>query len=74
LLASFVVAMTVIPLFCSRFLKAAPHAHGADGGGGHGFNAWFNRGFNAVLNFYERAVRRSLKHPALTIALLSSAA
>jgi hydrophobic/amphiphilic exporter-1 (mainly G- bacteria), HAE1 family len=26
LLASFVVAMTVIPLFCSRFLKAAPHA------------------------------------------------
>ena len=26
LLASFVVAMTVIPLFCSRFLKAVPHA------------------------------------------------
>jgi multidrug efflux pump subunit AcrB len=25
LLASFVVAMTVIPLFCSRFLKAVPH-------------------------------------------------
>jgi multidrug efflux pump subunit AcrB len=28
LLASFVVAMTVIPLFCSRFLKAVPHASG----------------------------------------------
>jgi multidrug efflux pump subunit AcrB len=26
LLASFVVAMTVIPLFCSRYLKAVPHA------------------------------------------------
>lgn len=26
LLASFVVAMTVIPLFCSRFLKQVPHA------------------------------------------------
>jgi hydrophobic/amphiphilic exporter-1 (mainly G- bacteria), HAE1 family len=26
LLASFVVAMTVIPLFCSRFLKAVPNA------------------------------------------------
>ena len=25
LLVSFVVAMTVIPLFCSRFLKAEPH-------------------------------------------------
>ena len=29
LLASFVVAMTVIPLFCSRFLKAVPHGAGA---------------------------------------------
>jgi HAE1 family hydrophobic/amphiphilic exporter-1 len=28
LLASFVVAMTVIPLFCSRFLKAVPHGTG----------------------------------------------
>ena len=26
LFASYVVAMTVIPLFCSRFLKAVPHA------------------------------------------------
>jgi HAE1 family hydrophobic/amphiphilic exporter-1 len=26
LLISFIVAMTVIPLFCSRFLKTAPHA------------------------------------------------
>ncbi len=29
LLASFVVAMTVIPLFCSRFLKAMPGGHGS---------------------------------------------
>jgi hydrophobic/amphiphilic exporter-1 (mainly G- bacteria), HAE1 family len=28
LLASFVVAMTVIPLFCSRFLKSVPHGAG----------------------------------------------
>ena len=26
LFASYVVAMTVIPLFCSRFLKSVPHA------------------------------------------------
>ena len=31
LLASFVVAMTVIPLFCSRFLKQVPHAEGHTG-------------------------------------------
>src|SRR5580692_10263197 len=29
LLASFVVAMTVIPLFCSKFLRAVHHEHGA---------------------------------------------
>ena len=83
LLASYVVAMTVIPLFCSRFLKAVPHAehgaeHGAEGGpeghqnlswGGR-FNAWFNRGFGHVLDGYERSVRFSLKTPALTLVLL----
>src|SRR3984885_911587 len=31
LLASFVVAMTVIPLFCSRFLKAVPHSAETEG-------------------------------------------
>jgi multidrug efflux pump subunit AcrB len=85
LLASFVVAMTVIPLFCSRFLKAVP-SHG-DHHGEHGskevfeepqdrswggrFNAWFNRKFDRLLDFYERWVRRALKVPALTLALLS---
>lgn len=63
LLASFVVAMTVIPLFCSRFLKAVPH------GTGHGKehnkeeyeiepttatdHSWwdrFNAGFNRMFN------------------------
>ena len=50
LLASFVVAMTVIPLFCSRFLKAVHHEH--TGGAseptspGARFNAWFNAMFN----------------------------
>jgi HAE1 family hydrophobic/amphiphilic exporter-1 len=78
LLASFVVAMTVIPLFCSRFLKAVPggHANGEEGEGtedhswGGRFNAWFNRRFNTLLDFYERSVRRALKRPALTLALL----
>ena len=70
LLASFVVAMTVIPLFCSKFLKTVPHDHGASAADdrrsvGSRFNAWFNRGFNRVLDFYERWVRRSLRYPAL---------
>ena len=35
LVLSFIVAMTVIPLFCSRFLKAVPHGHGEHGEHAH---------------------------------------
>ena len=74
LLASFVVAMTVIPLFCSRFLKAVPGGHGSvehhDRSWGGRFNAWFNRRFNGLLDIYERIVRQAVKIPALTLALL----
>ena len=75
LLASFVVAMTVIPLFCSRFLKAIPVGHeegqsAEDPSWSGRFNAWFNRQFNRFLDFYERWVRRALKRPALTVVLL----
>lgn len=85
LLASFVVAMTVIPLFCSRFLKAVPHAaHEHKAGEEYEveptvakehswwskFNASFNRGFNKVLDFYEYWVRRALQRPGLTVAVL----
>jgi HAE1 family hydrophobic/amphiphilic exporter-1 len=83
LLASFVVAMTVIPLFCSRFLKAVPHAKREhkeyeieptvpkSRSGMDRFNAWFNEQFNRLLDFYESWVRRALKRPGLTVALLS---
>jgi HAE1 family hydrophobic/amphiphilic exporter-1 len=79
LMASFVVAMTVIPLFCSRFLKGVHHGAEAHGEAapaqelswGGRFNAWFNRGFGKVLDIYERWVRRALRRPALTVALLS---
>ncbi len=74
LLASFVVAMTVIPLFCSKFLKGVHHEHDPasteDESLGSRFNTWFNRSFNKLLDFYEHWVRRSLKRPALTLALL----
>jgi multidrug efflux pump subunit AcrB len=76
LLASFVVAMTVIPLFCSKFLKAHVPQHGGEGHAPHDaslggrFNDWFNRSFNRILDVYERWVRRALKRPALTLAAL----
>src|ERR1700723_364410 len=84
LLASFVVAMTVIPLFCSRFLKALPAAHAEHASGYEvepekavsrawmdRFNAGFNRMFNKILDFYELWVRRALLRPGLTVLVLS---
>jgi multidrug efflux pump subunit AcrB len=85
LLASFVVAMTVIPLFCSRYLKAMPSGGGHDQKGEYEieptsaagkswwdrFNAGFNRRFNQLLDYYEYWVRRAVKRPGLTVAILS---
>jgi len=70
LFASYFVAMTVIPLFCARFLKRAPHGHDDGHASGGGFNAWFNRGFQGLLNVYERCVRAALRVPVLTVAAL----
>jgi multidrug efflux pump subunit AcrB len=81
LLASFVVAMTVIPLFCSRFLKAQPHGEVHDNREYNNamkapskmerFNARFNRMFNKVLDYYEYWVRRAVQRPGLTVLVLS---
>jgi multidrug efflux pump subunit AcrB len=80
LLASFVVAMTVIPLFCSRFLKAMPHGEVHDDQQYHEsarisrfdkFNQRFNTSFNKLLDFYEYWVRRALERPGLTVLALS---
>jgi multidrug efflux pump subunit AcrB len=80
LMASYVVAMTVIPLFCAHFLKFVPHAGGEHAGeaaqgqenkswGGR-FNRAFNRQFHKLLDVYERWVRLALVRPGLTVALL----
>ena len=45
--------------------STSEHAHEA-----RRFNAWFNRRFNRMLDFYERRVRRALKVSRLTLAAL----
>jgi multidrug efflux pump subunit AcrB len=76
LVVSFIVAMTIIPLFCARFLKAVPHGHGDNAGVtdegrklsfGARFNAAFNHGFNRLLDVYEKLVRRATNRPGLTV-------
>jgi multidrug efflux pump subunit AcrB len=63
LFASYFVAMTVVPLYCSRLLKPEP-AHGHGGG----FHGWFNRQFERALRLYDRLVALALRAPALTVA------
>ena len=70
LFASYLVALTVVPLFCARFLKAAPE-HGAAApaiGVGARFNRWFNRGFHRCLDAYERTVTRAVARSVPTLA------
>ena len=79
LFASFAVALTVVPLFCARFIKRAgqhetPSAeHDVDylpsrrAGFGDRFNAWFNGHFEHFLSLYDRAVAVTLRRPVLTL-------
>ncbi len=84
LFASYAVAMTVVPLFCARFMKAASH-HGTPSsevpvdvtlksthnrwGWGERFNIWFNDRFESFLRFYDRLLEASLNRAWLTVAV-----
>lgn len=79
LLASFIVAMTVIPLFTSRFLKSVPHEESDETEESRGqkksswwarFNDGFNRLFGRLLDRYEASVRWSLRWPWATMGVL----
>ncbi|HTU44730.1 MAG TPA: efflux RND transporter permease subunit [Bryobacteraceae bacterium] len=78
LLISFVVAMTVIPLFCARFLKIVQHGgHSAAAGPEekkslwNRFNIAFNVGFTKLLDLYESWVRRAVRRPGYTVLALT---
>ena len=72
LAASYLVAMTVVPLFCAKFIKMA-HGHG-----GHQetksmfgkFVAGFNHRYNRMLGHYDTAVAKALTRPAATVAII----
>jgi multidrug efflux pump subunit AcrB len=81
LFASYVVAMTVVPLYCAWFIKAPAH-HGTPSDEqpvtvdhpkprrtlSDRFNIWFNNRFESFLKVYDRAVGIVLKRPAITLA------
>ncbi len=75
LFASYAVALTVVPLFCARFVKTAHGHHDVEEASAHKpkglgarFNAWFNKGFDRMLRGYDGLVGITLRQPILTLA------
>ena len=75
LFASYVVAMTVVPLFCRMFIRNAHHEAGHHPGGSpfQRFVRWFNRRYDVALMHYDRTVRKSLIRPVATVVGISGA-
>lgn len=83
LFASYFVALTVVPLFCARFIKS-PHGEvvhesaegeyaiaataGKKPGLGARFNVRFTNGFDGLLRRYDVLVRKVLNAPKLVLA------
>lgn len=84
LFASYAVAMTIVPLFCARFLKTASH-HGTPSSEqpvevelktrhnrwhfGERYNVWFNDRFESFLRVYDRLVGAALRRSWMTVAV-----
>ncbi len=69
--ASYLVAMTVVPLFCARFLNTA-HGHGGHyGKSGFGkFVAAFNHKYYRLLMKYDFSVQKALDRPGMTVVVI----
>lgn len=74
LFASYIVALSVVPLFCAKLIKShsghgnAEHsAAGPPKTWGKRFNHWFNLRFNKLLNGYEGTLNLALVRPAATV-------
>jgi len=71
LIASYAIAMTLVPLFCAKLLRQASRdsSAGINPAGkprvlwATRFNAKFQQAFERLLGIYERQVRRALKRP-----------
>ena len=79
LFASYFVAMTVVPLFCAKFIRGHnPHGAEPEPGAkaarlpmGRRFDAWFNGGFNRMLDRYEGSLSTTLMRPIATVIGIS---
>ena len=70
MLASYLVSMTLIPIYCARFLTAEEAAAEEDGTG-HGFFARFIRAYDRLAQRYERRLDRLLDHKFTVISVIA---
>lgn len=83
LFASYIVAMTVMPLFCAKYLKGHGHKPitepkaGANNPNalslGARFNKWFNHNFELMLLHYDRLINKALERPRQIMIWLAAA-
>jgi multidrug efflux pump subunit AcrB len=74
--ASYFFAMTVVPLYCAKFINV----HDEEGdhkskrtGFFARFDRWFNAKFQALLDWYEGWAYRAMKRPAFTAGVILGA-
>jgi multidrug efflux pump subunit AcrB len=71
--ASYFFAMTVVPLYCAKFIRLNHEDKGSKTLR-RGFFASFERKFNdkyeAMLNWYESLAKRAMRRPGLTAAVI----
>ena len=59
---SALVSLTLAPMLCSRFMRPESHNHGAT-------FRFIERGFDAMLSFYQRTLDVVLRHQAITLGV-----
>jgi multidrug efflux pump subunit AcrB len=67
LFASYVVAITVVPLYCARYLRLEPHGTEHPSISAR-FATWFNGYFEKLLRRYDSAVTSALRRPKAYLA------
>ncbi len=71
--ASYFFAMTVIPLYCSMFIRwkdEGGHAAGKKEGIFARFDRVFNEKYLSMLNWYEGLAKRAMQRPGFTTAVI----
>ena len=62
IVVSALVSLTLAPMMCSRFMKREPESHG------RAYRV-IERGFTALVNFYQRTLDVVLRHQAITLSV-----